>query len=148
MDYVLDYGFLRFRLQLHVATLQLDIFVYNCLWQHCSGTTFRTMASSFTVYKCMWPRGSSQWNVQVLEETFQRVTLESRLRGPLMDLENHLMKSISDILLNPSGKVVRISELTFLADSGILALALVTAYVSATVRYPANFSRVIQNVPY
>ena len=57
-----------------------------------------------------------------------------------MDLENHLMKSISGILLDPSGKVVRISELTFLADSGILALALVTAYVSATVSYPANFS--------
>ena len=65
-----------------------------------------------------------------------------------MDLENHLMKSISGILLGPSGKVVRISELTFLADSGILALALVTAYVSATVSYPANFSRVIQSVPY
>ena len=96
----------------------------------------------------MWPRGSSQWNVQVLEETFQRVALESRLRGPLMDLENHLMKSISGILLDPSGKVVRISELTFLADSGILALALVTAYVSATIRYPANFSSVIQSVPY
>ena len=60
-----------------------------------------------------------------------------------MDLENHLMKSISGILLDPSGKVVRTSELAFLADSGILALALVTAYVSATVSYPANFSRVI-----
>ena len=62
--------------------------------------------------------------------------------------KNQLMKSIIGILLNPSGKVVCISELTFLADSGILALALVTAYVSATVRYPANFSRVIQSVPY
>ena len=40
VDYVLDYGFLRFRLQLHVATLQLDIFVYNCMWQYYSGTTF------------------------------------------------------------------------------------------------------------
>ena len=44
--------------------------------------------------------------------------------------------------------MVRISELTFLADSGILALALVTAYVSATIHYPANFSSVIQSVPY
>ena len=41
----------------------------------------------------MWPRGSPQWSVQVFEETFQRVALENRLRGPLMDLENHLMKS-------------------------------------------------------
>ena len=65
-----------------------------------------------------------------------------------MDLKNHLMKSISGILLNSSGKVVRISELTFLADSGILVLALVTAHVSATMRYPANFSSVIQSVPY
>ena len=40
LDYVLDYGFLRFRLQSHVATLQLDIFVYDCMWQHYSGTTF------------------------------------------------------------------------------------------------------------
>ena len=44
--------------------------------------------------------------------------------------------------------MVRISELTFLADSGILALALVTAYVSATIHYPANFSSVIQSIPY
>ena len=49
------------------------------------------------------------------------------------------MKSTSGILLNPSGKVVRILELTFLADSGIRALALVAAYVSATIRYQANF---------
>ena len=69
-------------------------------------------------------------------------------RGPLIGLKNHLMKSISGTLLNPSGKVVRILELTFLADSGIRALALVTAYVSATIRYPANFSSVIQSVPY
>ena len=69
-------------------------------------------------------------------------------RGPLIGLKNHLMKSIGGTLLNPSGKVVRILELTFLADSGIRALALVTAYVSATIRYPANFSSVIQSVPY
>ena len=88
LDYVLDYGFLRFRLQLHVATLQLDIFVYNCMWQYYSGTTFRTTASSFSVYKCMWPRGSSsKWNVQVLEETFQRVALENRLKGATNRLE-------------------------------------------------------------
>ena len=41
----------------------------------------------------MWLRGSPQWSVRVFEETFQRVALENRLRGPLMDLENHLMKS-------------------------------------------------------
>ena len=69
-------------------------------------------------------------------------------RGPLIGLKNHLMKSIGGTLLNPSGKVVRILELTFLADSGIRALALVTAYVSATIRYPANFSSVIQSVLY
>ena len=106
------------------------------------------MASSFSVYKCMWPRGSSQWDVRVLGETFRRVALESRLKGPLMDLKNHLMKSISGSLLNPSGKGVRVSELTFLADSGILALASVTAHVSAPMSYPANFSSVIQSVPY
>ena len=93
LGYVLDYGFLRFRLQLNVTILQLDIFVYNCMWQHYSGTMFWTTASCFSVYNCMWPRGSPQWSVQVFEETFQRVALENRLRGPLMDLENHLMKS-------------------------------------------------------
>ena len=40
LGYVLDYGFLRFRLQLNVTILQLDIFVYNCMWQHYSGTMF------------------------------------------------------------------------------------------------------------
>ena len=35
----------------------------------------------------MWPRGSSQWNVQVLEETFQRVALENRLKGATNRLE-------------------------------------------------------------
>ena len=48
-------------------------------------------------------------------------------RGPLTGLKNHLMKGISGILLNLSGKVARILELTFLADSGVRALALVTA---------------------
>ena len=47
MDRVLDYGFLRFRLQLHVATLQLDIFVYNCMWQHYMGLRFARWLPAF-----------------------------------------------------------------------------------------------------
>jgi hypothetical protein len=58
------------------------------------------------------------------------------------------MKSISGILLNLSGKVARILELTFLADSGVRPLTLVTAYVSTAIRYHANFSSVIQSLPY
>ena len=58
------------------------------------------------------------------------------------------MKSISGILLNLSGKVARILELTFLADSGVRALALVTAYVPTAIRYHAIFSSVIQSLPY
>ena len=35
----------------------------------------------------MWPRGSSQWKVQVLEETSQRVAREDRLKGAINRLE-------------------------------------------------------------
>ena len=73
---------------------------------------------------------------------------ETDSRGPLTGLKNHLMKSISGILLNLSGKVASILELTLLADSGVRALALVTAYVSTAIRYHANFSSVIQSLPY
>ena len=44
LDYVLVHGSLLFRLQLHIGTLQLAIFVYNCMWHHCSWTTFRLPA--------------------------------------------------------------------------------------------------------
>ena len=78
----LDCGFLLFFwLPLHVATLQLDIFVYNCVWQYYSGAAFRTEAPSSSVYKCMQPHGSSWWNVRVLEETSQRIALGNRLKG-------------------------------------------------------------------
>ena len=49
VDYVLDYGFLISRLPLHRTTLQLDNWVYNCVWQYYSGISFRTMVSSFSV---------------------------------------------------------------------------------------------------
>ena len=78
MDYVLDCGFLRFRLQLHVQTLQLDNLVYNnCMWHYYGGTRFERLPPIFSAYKCVWPRGSSQRDVQVLEETVQRVALEN-----------------------------------------------------------------------
>ena len=47
VDSVLDYGLLPFRLQLHVATLQLDIFVYNCMWQHYMGLRFERWLPAF-----------------------------------------------------------------------------------------------------
>ena len=111
MDYVLDYGFL--------------LSVYHYMGQPCSWTIaftiacssitvimFRTMVSSFSVYRCMWPRGSSRRYVQVLEETSQRAALEDRLKRAAHRLENHLTESISGILLDQSGEVVRILELT------------------------------------
>ena len=73
---------------------------------------FRTMVSSFSVYRCMWPRGSSRRYVQVLEETSQRAALEDRLKRAAHRLENHLTESISGILLDQSGEVFRILELT------------------------------------
>ena len=42
-------------------------------------------------------------------------------------------------MLNPFAKAARILELTFLADSGVRALAFVTAYVSATICCLAKF---------
>ena len=86
MDYVLDYGFL--------------LSVYHYMGQPCSWTVafttacssitvimFRTMVSSFSVYRCMWPRGSSRRYVQVLEETSQRAALEDRLKRAAHRLE-------------------------------------------------------------
>ena len=69
LDYVLVYGSLLFRLQLHMGTLQLDIFVYNCMWHHCSWTTFWATAPCILAYNGMWQRSSSQWSVHVFEET-------------------------------------------------------------------------------
>ena len=133
----------HFRLQLHVAILQWD-YVLNDGFQ-----LFRLqmhVAAPFTnaCGRAVLPSGMSRFSRKPSRELLWKTDS----RGPLIGLKNHLMKSISGILLNPSGKVVRILELTFLADSGVRALALVTAYVSATIRYPANFSSVIQSVPY
>ena len=210
VDSVLDYGLLPFRLQLHVATLQLDIFVYNCMWQHYMGlrferwlpafpfvtfsgrslavrihscaalrkrrlsdffskirwpvqlqwTPFGTTASCLFVYNYMWQPYSWTFSFTIacgsitLGLRFERwlpafpftnacdhavllsgmsgfsgkpsgeLLWKADSGGHYWTLKNQLMKSIIGILLNPSGKVVCISELTFLADSGILALTL------------------------
>ena len=61
-------------------------------------------------------------------------------KRPLIGLRNHLTESISGILLEQSGEVVRILELTFffLAESGVRALALATSYISGTIHFPST----------
>jgi len=211
VDSVLDYGLLPFRLQLHVATLQLDIFVYNCMWQHYMGLRFERWLPAFPfvtfsgrslavrIHSCaalrkrrlseFFPKFVGRYNYSglrlglrlpafsftitcgnltvghfrlqlhvaalhwdyVLNDGFPLFRLQMHVttrffsvgcpgsRGNLPEScsgkltqgvtigllkKSQLMKSIIGILLNPSGKVVCISELTFLADSGILALTL------------------------
>ena len=124
------------------------------MWQPCSWTfSFTIPCGNITVGlrferrlpafpftnacgRAVLPSGTSRFSRKPSRELLWKTDS----RGPLIGLKNHLMKSIGGTLLNPFGKVVRILELTCLADSGIRALALVTAYVSATIRYPANFS--------
>ena len=83
------------------------IFVYNCMWQHYSWTFSFTIACgnitvglrfglrlpaiSFTIAcgNAALLSGMSRFS----RKPFPRIALENRLRGPLMDFKNHLMKS-------------------------------------------------------
>ena len=83
------------------------IFVYNCTWQHYSWTFSFTIACgnitvglrlglrlpafSFTIAcgNAALLSGMSRFS----RKPFPRIALENRLRGPLMDFKNHLMKS-------------------------------------------------------
>ena len=146
----------------YVWTTASCVFVYNYMWQPYSWTfSFTIACGNITVGLCferrlavfpftnacgraVLPSGRSRFSRKPPRELLGKTDS----RGPLTGLKNHPMKSISGILLNLSGKVARILELTFLADSGVRALALVTAYVSTAIRYHANFSSVIQSLPY
>ena len=111
-----DDGFQNFRLQFMGRcnyswttfwTTASCFFVYNCRWQHyswtfsftiaCSNITIglrfglRLLAFSFTIAcgNAALLIGKSRFS----RKPFPRIALENRLRGPLMDLKNHLMKA-------------------------------------------------------
>ena len=104
----------HFRLQLHVAAITVGLRFEQ-----------RLPAPPFT-NACgheVLPGGMSEFS----KKPPKKLLWKTDLKGPPTDLEKHLMKSISGILLNPFAEAARILELAFLADSGFRALAVVTA---------------------
>ena len=150
MDYVLDCGFLRFRLQLHVETLQLDNLVYNnCMWHYYGGTRFERLPPIFfrlqvRVAARFFPKGCPGSRGDRPESSSGKTDS----KGPLIGLENHLMDGVKGVLLNPSGKCGSYFEAYIYCGVWHSGAGFGDGVCPRNHALPCKFSSVIQNAPY